>query len=150
MKKSRIISILSVVLIVALVIGANVWRSHTVVRDVRVDIDYQGADTLVPPERVKEIVVAAMPQIYTTCLKQVDLAAVAVDLVEEHPVVGVLVEVVGQGPDIVQPLAFFGTDAPRDDDIAATVGRYRQTVAAGGEVVFCTAREDTHDGTPLA
>lgn len=76
MKKSRIISILSVVLIVALVIGANVWRSHTVVRDVRVDIDYQGADTLVPPERVKEIVVAAMPQIYTTRLKQVDLAAV--------------------------------------------------------------------------
>ena len=76
MKKSRIISILSVALIVALIVGANVWRSHSVVRDVRVNIDYQGADTLIPPEQVKEMIVAAMPHLYTTRLKQVDLEAV--------------------------------------------------------------------------
>lgn len=76
MKKSRIISILSVALIVALIVGANVWRSHSVVRDVRVDIDYQGADTLIPQEQVKEMIVAAMPHLYTTRLKQVDLEAV--------------------------------------------------------------------------
>ena len=76
MKKSRIFHVLSLLLIVALIIGANVWRSHSMVRDVRVDIDYQGSDTLIPPERVKELVITAIPQIYTTRLKQVDLSAV--------------------------------------------------------------------------
>ena len=76
MKKSRIITLLSVVLIVALIIGANVWRSHSLVRDVRVDIDYQGGDTLIPPERVKEIVLTAIPQLYSTRLEEVDLGAV--------------------------------------------------------------------------
>lgn len=75
-KKTKILSILLVVLLVGLVIGANLWRSHSPVRDVRVDIDYQGADTLMPPEQVKSLIVAALPQLYTTRLDRVDLAAV--------------------------------------------------------------------------
>ena len=55
-KKTKIISILTIVLLVVLVVAANIWRRQSIVRDVRVDIDYCGADTLVTSMQVAELV----------------------------------------------------------------------------------------------
>ena len=76
MKKSAISYIVFVVLIAALIIGANVWRSHSMVHDVRVDIDYQGGDTLISPDQVKNIISEAIPDIYTTRLSHVNLQSI--------------------------------------------------------------------------
>ena len=76
-KKTKIISILIVVLIALLVLAANVWRRQSLVRDVRVDIDYGGSDTLVTPIQVAEQIKAAMPDITSRMLRDVDLKAVA-------------------------------------------------------------------------
>lgn len=75
-KKTKILPLLLVVLLVGLVVGANVWRSHSVVRDVRVDIDYQDADTLVGADEVKVLITTALPALFTTRVSDVDLAAV--------------------------------------------------------------------------
>ena len=77
MKLSPIIKTIVIVsLIAALVIGANIWRNNSVVRDVKVEIDYQGGDTLITPEAVKSLIDEAMPTLYTTLLSQVDTRAV--------------------------------------------------------------------------
>ena len=75
-KKTKILSILLIVLLVGLVIGANVWRNHSTVRDVRVDIDYQEGDTLVGADEVKALIAESMPALFATRVSDVDLAAV--------------------------------------------------------------------------
>ena len=75
-KKTKIISILIVVLLALLVLAANVWRRQSQVRDVRVDIDYGGSDTLVTSSQVEEQILAAMPDITSRMLRDVDLKAV--------------------------------------------------------------------------
>jgi cell division protein FtsQ len=76
-KKTKIISILIVVLLALLVLAANMWRRQSLVRDVRVDIDYGGSDTLVTPIQVAEQIKTAMPDITSRMLRDVDLKAVA-------------------------------------------------------------------------
>ena len=75
-KKTKIISIAVVVLLALLVLAANVWRRQSLVRDVRVDIDYGGCDTLVTAQQVEEQIRAAMPDITSRMLRDVDLKAV--------------------------------------------------------------------------
>ena len=60
-----------------LVAVANRWRSLSPVRSVRVDIDYCGADTLVTPQQVADLVVDSMPDILSRRLRDVDLGRVA-------------------------------------------------------------------------
>lgn len=75
-KKSRILSLLSFVLLLVLVVAANVWRRHSMVRDVRVEIDYCGADTLVTGRMVAELIRHEMPSVDSVMLRDVDLKAV--------------------------------------------------------------------------
>lgn len=75
-KKSKIITILSFVLLIVLVVVANVWRKHSVVRDVRVEIDYRGADALVVARNVADLIRSEMPSIDSVMLRDVDLRAV--------------------------------------------------------------------------
>lgn len=63
-------------LIAALVIGANIWRNNSVVRNIKVEIDYQGCDTLITSEDVKGKIEEALPNLYSTLLSKVDLTAV--------------------------------------------------------------------------
>ena len=76
MKKNKIISVLVVVLLVTLVVAANVWRRQSLVKGVRVDVDYDGSDTLVTARQVEEQIMASMPQLTTTKLRDVDMDAV--------------------------------------------------------------------------
>ena len=75
-KKTKIISIVLVVLLVVLVLLANIWRRQSQVRDVRVDIDYCGADTLVTGPEVSELVKKELPTLTSMMLRDVDLKAV--------------------------------------------------------------------------
>lgn len=63
-------------LLALLVLAANVWRRQSLVRDVRVDIDYGRADTLVTAAQVEEQIRAAMPRLASTMVRDVDLKAV--------------------------------------------------------------------------
>ena len=56
-KKLKIAPLIALLLLVILVVVANRWRSLSPVRSVRVDIDYCGADTLVTPQQVVDLVV---------------------------------------------------------------------------------------------
>ena len=76
-KKLKIAPIVALLLLVLLVVVANRWRSLSPVRSVRVDIDYCGADTLVTPQQVVDLVVDSMPDIMTRRLRDVDLGRVA-------------------------------------------------------------------------
>lgn len=75
-KKTKIISILFVVLLVILVVAANIWRRQSQVRDVRVDIDYCGADTLVTGTEVADLVKKELPSLTSKMLRDVELEAV--------------------------------------------------------------------------
>ena len=75
-KKTKIISIALVALLVLLVLAANIWRRQSLVRGVKVDIDYLGGDTLVTDQQVEGQICAAMPHLTTTMLRDVDLKAV--------------------------------------------------------------------------
>lgn len=75
-KKTKIISILTIVLLVVLVVAANIWRRQSIVRDVRVDIDYCGADTLVTSMQVAELVKKELPSLTSQMLRDVDLKRV--------------------------------------------------------------------------
>ena len=75
-KKTKIISIALVALLVLLVLAANIWRRQSLVRGVKVDIDYLGGDTLVTDQQVEGQIRAAMPHLTTTMLRDVDLKAV--------------------------------------------------------------------------
>ena len=76
-KKTKILPIVVVLLVVAVVVVANVWRSRSQVRNVRVDIDYHGADTLVTPAQVSSLVQEKYQGLATKMLRDVDLDAVA-------------------------------------------------------------------------
>lgn len=75
-KKAKILTLLGAMLLVVLVVAANVWRMHSTVRDVRVEIDYCGADTLVQGSQVAALVRQQMPSIDSVQLRDVDLHAV--------------------------------------------------------------------------
>jgi cell division protein FtsQ len=75
-KKTKIISILLVVLLVVLVVVANIWRRQSLVREVRVDIDYCGGDTLVTDKEVADLVKKEIPTLTSQMLREVDLRAV--------------------------------------------------------------------------
>lgn len=75
-KRAKIKSILLVVLLAILVLAANIWRCRSRVRDVRVDIDYCGADTLVTDFQVAELVKKELPFLFSQMLGEVDLGAV--------------------------------------------------------------------------
>lgn len=75
-KKTKIISILLVVLLAVLVIMANIWRRQSQVRDVRVEIDYRGADTLATGLEVAELVKHEIPTLMSKMLREVDLKEV--------------------------------------------------------------------------
>lgn len=72
-KKTKILTVFIVLVIVVLVIGANVWHRHSQVRHVRVNIDYAGADTLVAPEQIIQEINAGIPGLKTLKLGEVDL-----------------------------------------------------------------------------
>ncbi len=76
-KKLKIAPLIALLLLVILVVVANRWRSLSPVRSVRVDIDYCGADTLVTPQQVVDLVVDSMPDILSKRLRDVDLGRVA-------------------------------------------------------------------------
>ncbi|MBR1834203.1 MAG: hypothetical protein IJ785_01660 [Bacteroidales bacterium] len=76
-KRLKIVPLGVVLLLVALIIAANVWRGRSQVRSVRVDIDYCGADTLVTPQQVADLVLRSMPDITSQRLRDVDLSQVA-------------------------------------------------------------------------
>ena len=69
-------SVALIVLLVLLVFAANLWRRQSLVRDVRVDIDYGASDTLVTAHQVEEQIRAAIPDITNRMLRDVDLKAV--------------------------------------------------------------------------
>ncbi len=75
-KKTKIISILLIVLLVVLVVAANIWRRQSQVREVRVDIDYCGADTLVTGAQVADLIKKELPSLATQMLGDVDLRSV--------------------------------------------------------------------------
>ena len=75
-KKSKIVSLVTVLLLVVLVVMANVWRRQSPVKGVRVDVDYGRADTLVEAIQVEEMIRAAIPGLMATKLRDVDLEAV--------------------------------------------------------------------------
>ena len=77
MKKKSIITLSVIIAIVALIVAANYWRSHSMVRGLRVNIDYQGADTLISDTTVSEMVFEALPALRSTMVRDVDLPGVA-------------------------------------------------------------------------
>lgn len=76
-KKTKIVSISLLLLLAVVVVVANIWRSHSQVRNVRVDIEYRGGDTLVTPAQVSSLVQEKCPGIVTQMIRDVDLDAVA-------------------------------------------------------------------------
>jgi cell division protein FtsQ len=75
-KKTKIVSSVIALLLVLLVLAANVWRRQSLVRDVRVDIDYGRSDTLVTAAQIEDQIRAAMPNITSIMLRDVDLKTV--------------------------------------------------------------------------
>lgn len=75
-KKPKIIPLSACLLLLLLVVAANVWRSRSLVRGVRADIDYQGGDTLITPQQVSQLILDANPRLTSTMLRHVDLEAV--------------------------------------------------------------------------
>jgi len=76
-KKTKIISIVVLAVLALLVVAANRWRSHSLVRGLRVSIDYQGCDTLVDETDISDLVYDAMGTLESMRVEQVDLARVA-------------------------------------------------------------------------
>lgn len=76
-KKTKILTLIAVVLTVVLVIVANMWRSRQTVKGVDARIDYCGADTLVMPSQVVSLVHQKLPGITSMRLRDVDLGRVA-------------------------------------------------------------------------
>lgn len=76
-KKTKIVPIVVLLLVVAVVVAANVWRSRSQVRNIRVDIEYAGGDTLVTSQQVVSIVQEKYPGLMTSRLRDIDLKAVA-------------------------------------------------------------------------
>ena len=72
-KKSKIVIPLILLLLVALVVCANIWRRQSAVRQVRVEIDYCGADTLVHADRVEAYIQKKMPDLAKQQLQDIDL-----------------------------------------------------------------------------
>ena len=64
-------------LIAALIVAANLWRGSSQVQGIRVDIDYCGADTLVMPQQVADLVLNTMLDVTAQRLRDVDLSKVA-------------------------------------------------------------------------
>jgi cell division protein FtsQ len=75
-KKTKMLSLSLVVLLAILVLVANIWRRQSLVRDIRVDIDYGTADTLVTSLQIEQQIRAAMPHLTSTMLRDVDLKSV--------------------------------------------------------------------------
>lgn len=75
-KKTKILTVSAVALLVVLIVAANVWREKSLVRGVRVEIQYDGADTLVRGAEVADSIRAALPTLSSTRIGHVDLKAV--------------------------------------------------------------------------
>jgi cell division protein FtsQ len=76
-KKVKIAPLCIILLLVVLIVAANIWRSRSQVRNIRVDIDYCGADTLVTPQQVADLITERLPDLTTKRLCDVDLGEVA-------------------------------------------------------------------------
>ena len=75
-KKTKILTVSAVALLVVLIVAANVWREKSLVRGIRVEIQYDGADTLVRGAEVADSIRAALPTLSSTRIGHVDLKAV--------------------------------------------------------------------------
>lgn len=75
-KGRNIISVVTAMLLVGLLVAANVWRRQSLVKDIRVEIDYCEADTLVSCRQVAALVRKQMPEISRQRLGDVDLKRV--------------------------------------------------------------------------
>ena len=75
-KKTKILTVSLLVLLVALIVAANVWREKSLVHDIRVDIQYDGTDTLVTSAEVADSIKKALPSLFATQVGRVDLKAV--------------------------------------------------------------------------
>lgn len=75
-KKNKILTVVIIIVVLVLVVLANVWRSRTLVRGVRVNIDYCEADTLVGADEISALVLRQMPSLTATRVSQVDLGKV--------------------------------------------------------------------------
>lgn len=75
-KKAKIAIIIGTVTLLTLVLLANIWRHRSTVRDVRVDIEYGSADTLVRGDDVATMIKNVLPDITSIMLRNVDLRAV--------------------------------------------------------------------------
>ena len=73
----KIVPIVVLLLLVAVVVSANVWRNRSQVRNIRVEIAYAGGDTLVTPQQVASLVQDKYPGMMTSRLRDVDLKTVA-------------------------------------------------------------------------
>lgn len=75
-KKTKILTVSAIVLLGVLIVAANIWREKSLVRGIRVDIQYDGVDTLVRGNEVADSIKAALPALYSTQIGKVDLKAV--------------------------------------------------------------------------
>ena len=75
-KKTKILTVSVIALLGVLIVAANVWRVKSPVRDIRVNIQYDGADTLSTGVEVTESIRRALPTLYSTHIGKVDLKAV--------------------------------------------------------------------------
>jgi cell division protein FtsQ len=73
----KIVPIVVLLLLVAVVVAANVWRNRSSVRNIRVEIAYADGDTLVTPQQVASLVQDKYPGMMTSRLRDVDLKTVA-------------------------------------------------------------------------
>lgn len=75
-RKKRLITLVSIIVVLALVLMANIWRHRSLVHDIRVEIDYPDGDTLITPDQVAAIILDTMPQLTQTTLHDVSLETV--------------------------------------------------------------------------
>lgn len=74
--KTKILSIVVPLLLVVLVVVANVWRRQSMVRDIKVEIDYCGAEPLVSGPQIAGLIEQQMPDIHAKMVRDLDLSAV--------------------------------------------------------------------------
>lgn len=76
-KRIKIAPLCILLLLAALIVAANLWRGGSQVQGIRVDIDYCGADTLVKPQQVSDLLMQRLPDVTSQRLRDVDLGQVA-------------------------------------------------------------------------
>ena len=83
-KAKKIWGIVAVVAVLICILWANVHRMNTKIGSVEVDIAYDGCDTLVNSDDIKELLHSQMPHLMTQLVKEVDKKQI-LTVVEKSP-----------------------------------------------------------------